>query len=289
MERRDVYLRRVHARYPDLTITAARLDTQGQNNVALIVNDAIIFRFPRYADAIAPLRTEAAILRALPPALPLPVPDPTYAWLDTDAPDEAFIGYRMLPGAPLWPDVLTAIDAASIATIAAQLAAFLRALHAVPTTALPADLPIADEARVWAEMYARIQLNLFSQMRPDARAWVTEHFTTFLNDPQNHAWTPVLRHGDFGPSNILFDPATRAVTGIIDFDSAALGDPAVDVAALASYGQEFGVAFHAAYPEMAAVAHRVAFYAGTFALQEALFGAEHDDPEAFASGIAPYQ
>ncbi|WP_285890123.1 hypothetical protein [Paenibacillus macerans] len=28
------------------------------------------------------------------------------------------------------------------------------------------------------------------------------------------------------------------------------------------------------------------FYKGTFALQEALFGLEHDDPEAFRSGIA---
>ncbi len=30
---------------------------------------------------------------------------------------------------------------------------------------------------------------------------------------------------------------------------------------------------------------RVLFYKGTFALQEALFGLEHDDPIAFTNGI----
>ena len=33
---------------------------------------------------------------------------------------------------------------------------------------------------------------------------------------------------------------------------------------------------------------RVAFYRGTFALQEALFGVENGDEEAFRAGIAPY-
>lgn len=33
---------------------------------------------------------------------------------------------------------------------------------------------------------------------------------------------------------------------------------------------------------------RVRFDRGTFALREALHGVEHDDPEAFRSGVAPY-
>jgi aminoglycoside 2''-phosphotransferase len=40
---------------------------------------------------------------------------------------------------------------------------------------------------------------------------------------------------------------------------------------------------------MRSAAPRIAFYAGTFALQEALFGIEHDDPDAFAAGIARYR
>jgi len=37
------------------------------------------------------------------------------------------------------------------------------------------------------------------------------------------------------------------------------------------------------------MAERLAFYAGTFALQEALFGIENGDRQAFENGIAAYR
>jgi hypothetical protein len=47
-----------------------------------------------------------------------------------------------------------------------------------------------------------------------------------LDQRDGARFQPVLRHGDFGPSNILFDATTRTISGIVDFGSAALGDPA---------------------------------------------------------------
>jgi len=44
----------------------------------------------------------------------------------------------------------------------------------------------------------------------------------------------------------------------------------------------------AADPEMHAALDRVAFYRGTFALQEALFGIENNDTEAFHAGLEAY-
>jgi aminoglycoside 2''-phosphotransferase len=43
-----------------------------------------------------------------------------------------------------------------------------------------------------------------------------------------------------------------------------------------------------AYPQLHSCLSRARFYAGTFALQEALWGMEHDDSEAFERGIARY-
>ncbi|MCD7437109.1 phosphotransferase [Streptomyces lincolnensis] len=40
----------------------------------------------------------------------------------------------------------------------------------------------------------------------------------------------VLVHGDFGPHNVLFDPATYAVTAVVDWEFAHLGDPVEDLA-----------------------------------------------------------
>lgn len=40
----------------------------------------------------------------------------------------------------------------------------------------------------------------------------------------------VLVHGDFGPNNVLLDPATLAVTAVLDWEFAGIGDPALDLA-----------------------------------------------------------
>ncbi|MEU1474013.1 phosphotransferase [Streptomyces sp. NPDC005760] len=40
----------------------------------------------------------------------------------------------------------------------------------------------------------------------------------------------VLVHGDFGPNNVLLDPATYKVTAVVDWEFAHLGDPVEDLA-----------------------------------------------------------
>lgn len=40
----------------------------------------------------------------------------------------------------------------------------------------------------------------------------------------------VLVHGDFGPNNVLLDPVTFEVTGVVDWEFARIGDPVEDLA-----------------------------------------------------------
>ena len=129
-------------------------------------------------------------------------------------------------------------------------------------------------------------------MRPDAREWVVQHFEDFLSNERNCSYEPALIHSDFGPSNILYDARTKSISGIIDFSSAGWGDPAQDVAAVicsVSYGEEFLQRFVTVYPGIDELLPRARFYAGMFALQEALYGIEDNDPAAFESGIAQYR
>ena len=60
----------------------------------------------------------------------------------------------------------------------------------------------------------------------------------------------------------------------------------VDHAAAESSGLE---ALWAAHPDGEALRDRARFYRGTFVLQDALYGAEPGDAEAFGRAIAPYQ
>jgi aminoglycoside 2''-phosphotransferase len=126
-------------------------------------------------------------------------------------------------------------------------------------------------------------------MRPEARQQVSSRFEMFLESPVIGSFKPVLRHGDFGFGNLIFDPESFALTGVIDFGFAGLGDAAIDFAGvLSSFGEAFLQKCARVYPEIKDAWERVRFYHSTFALQEALFGIENGDTEAFASGIANY-
>ena len=55
-----------------------------------------------------------------------------------------------------------------------------------------------------------------------------------------------------------------------------------------TYGEEFAGSGFDAYPELATLLPRARFYRSTFAIQEALYGVEHNNEGAFVRGVAPY-
>ena len=281
------YLQAIQAIYPDLAVQTAVFNEEGQYNTVLILNDELIFRFPRYPGGLEQLELETEILTAVQPYLPLPVPKPLFVNFDGAYVGEAFMGYRLIPGEPLYPSAFAQVS--DKAALAAQIAHFLQALHTVPIRELVAEpLPVSDTAEEWWDVYDRIQTKLFPYMRLDACKQVAHHFESVLDDPQQYSYEPVLRHGDFGTGNLLHDPQTGQMSGIIDFGFTVLGDPAFDVAGLLTYGEPFVQEVARHYPAITQFWPRIWFYKGTFALFEALFGIENGDEVAFQRGIEPY-
>jgi aminoglycoside 2''-phosphotransferase len=290
MDKHELHVESIRAAYPDLVIRTIEVRDEGQNSDVLIANGELVFRFPRYAHVLERLRAEVAILIGVRPHVTLEVPVPSYLALEGRPLGEAFVGYRRIPGEPLWRETFKAIrDAGTLDRLAAQLGGFLRELHGVPPAAIDGKLTLYDTVEECLDLYTRIREKLYAHMRPDARQAVSEHFETFLGNAGNFGSAPVLRHGDFGTSNILFDRGAQAICGVLDFGSAGLGDPAVDFAGLLSqYGERFVARCGRVYPGAEALMERVRFYQGTFALEEALFGVENDDPEAFRAGMERY-
>jgi len=285
-------LRHIHNTYPHLVVGSVRVEPAGQRSNTLIINETIVFRFPRTLVGVQTLPIEASILRTIRGRLPLATPELAYENLGTQQVGTTFIGYPRIAGEPLWRHTLLMQDDHRQRALAAQLACFLQALHSVSVDALPGELPVQDGRDQWADLYGRIHDKLFPLMRSDRCEMVAQHFESYLDEMGSFAYQPALRHGDFGPSNILFDAASGTISGIVDFGSAGLGDPAVDVAGLigpVGFGETLVGTFSAFYPRMQALLPRARFYLGTFALQEALWGLEHGDAAAFASGIAAYR
>jgi aminoglycoside 2''-phosphotransferase len=290
--RLTAYLRRIAEVYPDIPLANRRLIVdEGENNDIVVVADAYIFRFPRYQAGVERLPRVVHVLQAIEDRVTLAVPAPRWSCLEPSVPGQAFLGYERIAGETLWRHTAEQIrDERVLDRIAAQLVSFLRQLHDVPLgVVLPEEAQDFDPLGEWRDLYRRLAARVFSHMRPDARGSVAERFRRFLGDPRNRAISPAVVHGDFGTGNLLYDAASGAIAGVVDWDGAGGGDPAVDYAALLAGLPMLAERIHRLAPEVDAMMDRVRFYQSTFLLQEALFGVEHADQEAFESGIGPYR
>ena len=286
----SVYEKRIREVYPEFTITHSEVNEIGQNNDVLIVNGSLVFRFPKYMEGIRKLKKEARVLESLKGNLSLQIPFPLYQSMEPEEVGKVFTGYKMIEGEPLWPMVFKDNEVHR-QKIASQLVCFLNELHSQSVDDLGIEKKrIGDIRSSVVDLYDRFKEKLFPHMNEKARVEVRRNFDSFLSNDGLLDFQPVLIHGDFGSSNILWDPTRYEVSGIIDFGETEVGDPAYDFAGLlSSYGEPFVRDCLTVYPGGDQIFERMSFYRGAFALQEALHGLENDDPRAFENGMKGYR
>lgn len=287
------YIERIIQVYPDLSIEDYEPNDIGQNNDVLIINNSLVFRFPKYIAGIKRLKQETAILEFIKDNITTPIPYPAYKSFEQMEVGKVFTGYKLIEGSPLWKEELTKVkDVNVLKGLASQLANFLIELHSTPTKQIIGVLQQErkDARKVVASLFIKIKNKLYPYMRKDAQDKVSHMFETFLNNEKNLNFKQTVIHGDFGASNILWEPNSCKISGIIDFGGSGLGDPAYDFAGiLSSYGEAFFDMCVNLYPKGIEISERVKFYKRTFALQEALHGIENDDNQAFENGIRDYK
>lgn len=262
----------------------------GQFNDIVTVNDEIVFRFPKYAWIAEKSPATFRMLRALSDRVYLPIPVPTHMHCEFGS---SILRYKFIPGRPLWREIVTSLDTRTLDRLATQLGTFLNSLHQVTPSIMPLHSETnLDSRQNLSEMYMNIEYKLFSYMSARGRTAIKHHFESFLDDSSNFHYTPVFRHGDPGPGNVLFDPESGSLSGIIDFDFAGFGDPAVDWSIALEpvlYGEEFVGRLARHFPVDEATLARAKFYRGTWILQEALRTFDAGEFEAFNREIASYQ
>ena len=270
-------LDRIYAWNPALAGQPYRADPHGLNNFVVIAGDWVC-RFPRTDESRARLGDEARLLALVRRYVNVAVPE----FAVDDAPE--FVAYRLLPGRPLYRHDLLRLPDAAQDRFAAGLAAFLRELHAIPPTAFPdAGLPPAPppprSPLPWDERLAAIRAELFPHLWADQHAAIADLFAPVLDGRLDMGYSPALIHNDLATYHLLTDPATTALTGVLDFGEAGWGDPAADIAALISgYGESFVARLIAAEPAIAAHLERARFRAAYLELEWALKGVRTGDP-----------
>ncbi|MBD7965845.1 phosphotransferase family protein [Fictibacillus norfolkensis] len=284
------YIERIKAVYPELIIEDVYLNDIGQNNDVLIINNSLVFRFPKYKKGIGSLEEETKILEHIRDTISIPIPFPKYKSFELLEPGKVFTGCKRIEGNPLWNEHLVKVNKVDSIKIAKQLVTFLIEIHSISRENLHKDLKLKDSNpyEEMKELFFNIQDKLFQFINEKAQMDIIYSFESFLNNEEYFKTT--LIHGDFGASNILWNPENCEIPGIIDFGNSGIGDPAYDFAGiLSSYGEDFFNKCIDLYPNGSEVAKRVTFYKSTFALQEALHGLINNDTRAFENGIKEYR
>ena len=232
--------------YPDLEDAVRPLTVLGGGYMSLAVETAggIVVRLPKRADAAALAAAGERLLPVLGPTLPVNVPEPMWHGALSAACPWGFSAYRKVAGVSF--DV-AALDAAATQRLAGELGAFFAALHAFPLDEAR-ELGVADDWRGhYVELGEAVLPELGRLLEPGELRAVDAWWQAFLDDGRNWRYAPALVHGDVGPAHLLLDD-DGGLVGVIDFDEACIGDPAVDFGGLVAYvDARFGEATYAAY------------------------------------------
>jgi aminoglycoside 2''-phosphotransferase len=274
------YETRIREIVPEVPINSVSLNRDGLLNDIVIVNNELVFRFPKVEYGFKHLKDEAEILRLLQNYITLKTPSPLYESYDC-------LAYRMISGETLRRDMLMKLPESEQQAVADQLAEFLRELHGVPVNQIADfEMPMADalmKYEGWVKAYERIREKVFPLLLPHLREWVTEHFESHLADRSNFEYELKMVDTDIPPYHILFDRERKRINGIIDFGCAGLGDPAIDFGVLSyNYGETFVNRLYQVYPEAETYLKRARFYAGAHEVRWLLTGIEKNDAWWFA-------
>jgi aminoglycoside 2''-phosphotransferase len=269
------YLDRIQAIMTDFVITSMHLNQDGLVNDIVILNEQFIARFPKDAHARERLVIESCILDLVRAEVEMPVPRFEY-----QAEDVAI--YRMLVGEPLTREALLRQDESVQDCLAKQLARFLSQLHSIPREVVE-QRPIGVSEAVrslgdWSAMFADVRRELFPFLWAHQKTWVQQLFAPVLHKQISLDYEPVLIHGDLGVYHILYDSTQGKITGVIDFGTAGLGDPASDFACLIqALGEQFLQRMARFFPAIVPALDRARFRAGAIELEWALHAIRSND------------
>lgn len=280
-------LNRIKTAIPEIEVHSAEVMSTGIFYDVVLVNDSLVFRFPRQTEDAARLEREHLLLTTLWEDLPLRIPNPVLHHPEGE--EFPFMEYIHLAGEPL--DGYLAAANNHSRQLAAQLADFMLALHAAPIDALALPIQNVNRKKNSPQLHKAIQMMVYPHLSDAAQHRISAQFAEFCDSPRMEDTQLAIRHGELTPNNILVDPQHFDITGIIDFSSAGLDDPAFDLGhivfwGIQAFGEPFVDTFLRRYAADDELRERVNFYSTLVACTTALSELEGNDGANLQAALA---
>ncbi len=205
---------------------------KGWDNIAYLVNQQYVFRFPRRAMGVECLQNEIQVLPYLAQHVSFPFTHPEFVGTSSQEYQSPFAGYPLLSGTPLSELPVEPIQSASFAK---KLARWLKELHAIP---------VRQEDRMAIKGDQNWRYNV--SQRSDKVIKSLETYTSYFQDAGfevgtlaaaleyfkaynfEHLARTSYCHGDLYSRHILIDDNHEA-SGLIDWGDVHIGHPGIDL------------------------------------------------------------
>ncbi len=219
--------RLIEESFPDLAGLPVRRLGSGWDNLAVQVGEDWAFRFPRRRLSEPWIINEVDVLGLLASWLPLPIPRPERVGLPGEKFPFVWSGHRLVPGRTA---CALDLDDRGRAAWAPSLAAFLRALHQVPTD-LVADPPKDEIERANHRLRGPRLLQLVDRLVADGMdlpALRIREVVAQCGEAAPAIGPGCWVHGDLYARHLLVGE-DGALCGVIDWGDVHVGDPALDL------------------------------------------------------------
>ena len=215
-------LSRIRHDFPELKWRHARLETEGWDHSAVILDNAMLFRIPKVEVAPGYFDREIAVLELVRRHTTVQIPNVSHV-----SSDRTIIGYPYLQGVQLNLTTLATLDEQGFELVCEQLSQFLNNLSGIPTDECRRlDVPVRRPQDVVAWLSSGLR-NQLRQKLTEQDCQIVEAFLVTLESSMSSCPKDVPIHGDLGLDAMLLDPAQKQLA-IIDFSNFAIGDPAFD-------------------------------------------------------------
>lgn len=230
--RTTILLEKIKQHQPNVSYNKAEYILSGRDHEVIILDNKLVYRFPKANAPHESLLDEAHLLTYLNQHIDgVQIPEYTYV-----ADDGSFGSYEYIHGDPLSTETLNGLPENDKDAVINQIASFVSQLHATPLDIIEKyNVKQSNPEETYRTLEENVKTFALHRLTKDEQETTLQYLAN-LQATLNDEFKSVLKHGDLKMDNVLWNAAEKQIK-VIDFGDREYGDPADEFRWLMHYGQ----------------------------------------------------